>query len=125
VEWAYILVAIVAVVVYFGSKVFIERALQGPRPTLAQVLARVSNGWSAPLVVRQYSTDQAGQNQLMAEAKLFDDNGYEAMASSADGGHVHAGRLILTGGLAALGGPDQIRSQGTITITYKRKARPE
>ena len=85
-------------------------------------LAKATNGWTAPLIMRQYASDEDGNSTLNQEATVLYEHGYRALGSSSDGGHLHAGRLILTGGLSALGGQAGIRSKGTITVTYQKEA---
>jgi len=41
---------------------------------------------------------------------------------SADGGHLHAGRLLLTGGLSIFAGKKGIRSKGKLSVTFVKQA---
>jgi hypothetical protein len=43
---------------------------------------------------------------------------------SAEGSHLHAGRLLLTGGLSVFAGRRGIRSKGKLTVTYQKVAQP-
>ncbi|MEO8230501.1 MAG: SHOCT domain-containing protein [Chloroflexota bacterium] len=45
---------------------------------------------------------------------------YQPVTQSEDGGHLHAGRLLMTGGFSFLAGKGGIRSDGRVTVTYKR-----
>ena len=51
-------------------------------------------------------------------------HGYTPLTQSADGGHVHVGRLLLTGGLSVLAGKRGIRSDGTIAMTFRKTVAP-
>jgi hypothetical protein len=85
-----------------------------------RILAEKSNDWTAPAVLRQYSNDADGQDAFAEEVEAFGFHGYTPDTQAVDGGHVHVGRLLLTGGLSVLAGKGGIRSDGTITVTYKR-----
>jgi hypothetical protein len=84
-------------------------------------LKKATNNWSAPLLVRTYEDNQDGQKKLQADAGVMTAHGYEPQMQTQDGGHVHAGRLILTGGLSIFAGKRGIRSGGKISITYKKQ----
>ena len=52
-------------------------------------------------------------------------HGYSPIMQTSDGGHVHVGRLLLTGGLSVFAGKRGIRSDGTITVTFQRAPAPQ
>jgi hypothetical protein len=56
---------------------------------------------------------------MTAEAEELGRHGYVPVTQSEDGGHIHAGRLILTGGLSIFAGKAGIRSDGRLTVTYR------
>ena len=50
--------------------------------------------------------------------------GYATDEQAADGGHIHAGRLIWTGGLSVLAGRWGIRSKGQLNVTFRKLTGP-
>ena len=82
-------------------------------------LSTSTGGWTVPILVRTYSAN-AADTTFQDEAIVLVKHGYRLTTQSGAGGHIHAGRLILTGGLSVLGGPDAIRSKGSITVTYQK-----
>jgi hypothetical protein len=82
-------------------------------------LEKATNGWTTPVIMRTYEGKQATA-EFETEAFVLALRGYEPDAQTADGGHIHAGRILLTGGLSIFAGSRGIRSQGTTTVTYKK-----
>jgi hypothetical protein len=72
------------------------------------------------VVVRSYEASEAGRGLLAREAQELAEHGYVPATQSEDGGHIHAGRLIMTGGLSVLAGQSGTRSSGSVTVTYRR-----
>ena len=63
--------------------------------------------------------------RLGAEARtLLLLGGYATDEQAADGGHIHAGRLIWTGGLSVLAGRRGIRSKGKLNVTFRKLTGP-
>ena len=88
-------------------------------------LRRATNRWTSPLVVRTYETDERGQRAFQDEAHvLLLHGGYAAEEQTVDGGHIHAGRLIVTGGWSVLAGRRGIRSKSKLTVTFKKLTGP-
>lgn len=85
-------------------------------------VAKATGDWTLPLVMRTYPTDDKGQALFGRESELFLAHGYEPLGMTEDGGHVHAGRLILTGGLSIFAGKRGIRAGGKHTVTWRREA---
>lgn len=83
-------------------------------------LAGLTQNWAAPIVIREYEATDKGQARFENEAAVFAEQGYGAFAQSEEGGHIHAGRLLLTGGLSILAGRRGIRSRGKIHVTFQR-----
>ncbi len=84
-------------------------------------LRKMTDKWSSPLVTRTYGSGEKGLRAFEAEARvLLLHGGYASEDQIADGGHIHAGRLILTGGFSVLAGRRGIRSKGSLTVTYKK-----
>lgn len=77
--------------------------------------------WSVPVLTRTYKANKKGEKLLRDESKILTENGYEFASQSEDGGHIHAGRILLTGGLSVFAGRRGIRSQKEVTITYQLK----
>lgn len=82
-------------------------------------LGVATHNWASPVVVRTYKGKNASK-ELEAEAQLFALRGYAPQGQGADGGHIHVGRLLMTGGLSVLAGRGGIRSKNSITVTYAR-----
>ena len=85
-----------------------------------QRLAAATAGWTLPTVVRTYQRDKDGQTILNAEVAVLAAHGYQPSMQSEDGGHIHAGRLLLTGGLSVFAGGSGVRSKGNLTLTFQR-----
>ena len=81
-------------------------------------LAMATRNWTSPMVMRSYGSGD--DDALRREAQVFGEHGYEASMQSEDGGHVHVGRLLLTGGLSMLAGQRGVRSGGKRTLTWQR-----
>jgi hypothetical protein len=60
--------------------------------------------WTLPVVARAYPNTDSGRHVMMAEAEVMGRHGYEPASQSEGDGHVHAGRLILTGGVSIFAG---------------------
>lgn len=90
--------------------------------SIASDLEKTIGKWTMPLVLRTYDTNAKGDAAFQNEGAVFMAHGYDAANMSEDGGHIHAGRLLLTGGLSIFAGKKGIRSGGTRTVTWKRAA---
>ncbi len=77
---------------------------------------------SGQVVIRTFATDAEGQRQLQAETTRLARLGYLPQTQSQEGGHIHVGRLLLSGGLSVLVGRSGTRSTGSITITFVETA---
>jgi hypothetical protein len=86
-------------------------------------LGGLTRSWTQPLVMRTYETNVKGEALFADEAAAFVEHGYEASMMSEEGGHIHAGRLLLTGGLSIFAGNKGIRAGGKHTITWKKLGR--
>jgi hypothetical protein len=95
----------------------VRRANSDP---LVHLLSRASSDWTAPAVLRQYKNDEVGHAAFAKEVSIFGQHNYTPMTQSADGGHIHVGRLLLTGGWSVFAGKSGIRSDGTITVTFQK-----
>lgn len=96
-----------------------ERGLvQGEERELRDATQR----WTAPFVVRTYESNPRGESIFAHEAAILARHEYEPTMQSAEGSHIHAGRLLLTGGLSVFAGGRGIRSKGKLTVTYRRVA---
>lgn len=82
-------------------------------------LKKATKKWTAPLVIRTYEGNDKGMKLAQEEAAILMPHGYEVSAQSEEGGHVHAGRILLTGGLSIFAGKKGTRAGGKITMTYK------
>jgi hypothetical protein len=91
----------------------------GPMDVYAE-LERATGRWSMPVIVRTYKRDRKGEDRMREEVRLLAIKHYEPATQSEDGGHIHAGRLLLTGGFSILAGRSGIRSQGDVTITFRK-----
>jgi hypothetical protein len=91
-------------------------------PVVLADLEHATQGWTLPLVPRTYQDKEPDRLRLTVEAKRMTEHGYEPSMQSQDGGHIHVGRLLMTGGWSVLAGQSGIRSKGGMTITYTRKA---
>lgn len=83
-------------------------------------LKKATKDWTVPVIVRTYETDKKGQKNLQLEAEVLGEHGYVPATQSEDGGHIHTGRILLTGGLSVLAGRRGIRSKGKITINFQK-----
>lgn len=81
-------------------------------------LKKESRNWTLPVIVRIYENDKKGQKQFQEEAAILGRQGYAPQTQSGEGGHIHAGRLLLTGGLSIFAGGRGIRSKGKLNVTY-------
>ena len=88
---------------------------------LESELSDLTDAWTAPALVRVYPTTDDGDEDFQDDATVLDRHGYEASMQSLDGGHVHLGRLLLTGGLSILAGRAGIRSQAEVSVTFQRR----
>ena len=98
----------------YRTRVQIEQLTNG--------LEKLTKQWTQPLVMRTYDSNAKGEAHFAAEAALFTEHSYDASMMSEEGGHVHVGRLLLTGGLSVFAGKPGIRSGGKHTVTWKRIA---
>jgi hypothetical protein len=87
-------------------------------------LQKATQWWSLPLVVRNYDSGNKGQRTYQEEAVVLGRRGYLPHGQTEDGGHVHVGRLLLTGGLSIFAGGRGIRSAGKLTVTFVKQAVP-
>ena len=88
---------------------------------MADDLWKITNNWSKAMVIREYGTDKKGLKDYEREANLFLAKGYQIQGQDAEGSHIHAGRLILTGGFSVLAGRRGIRSKAKTTVTYVKQ----
>jgi hypothetical protein len=109
----WILVGFVVVVGGIGGVAALQPSVEGR-------LKAATNEWALPLVVRAYDSTDAGRALLQAEAVVLDNHGYGFAGQSAEGSHLHAGRLIATGGLSVLAGKEGTRSDGKLTVTFRK-----
>jgi hypothetical protein len=99
-----------------------------PRPgalwgwAIADELHGLTAAWTTTTLVRRYALDRGGEEKFRQEVEILGQHGYLPATQSADGGHIHAGRLLVTGGLSVFAGSSGIRSQGSITVTFARQA---
>jgi hypothetical protein len=70
---------------------------------------------------RRYDSNDKGQAAYADEATLLAGHGYKPSMQSSEGSHLHAGRLLMTGGLSVFAGRKGIRSKGKLTVTYSRE----
>lgn len=91
------------------------------RGRLTRELEQASRRWTLPAVVRHYEPGPQGDRRFAVEAEIFDEHRYEPSMQDVDGGHVHLGRLVLTGGLSILAGRKGIRSKGKMTVTFRQQ----
>lgn len=78
--------------------------------------------WSEPSVVREYPGNDHGRWLYAAELRVLAAHGYSVVGQTEAGGHLHAGRLIATGGLSVLAGKRGTGATGTLTGTYHKAA---
>jgi Short C-terminal domain len=92
---------------------------------LGDQLAHLTQVWALPIVTRTYEGSDAGRRSLETETQVLGLHGYTPASQSEDGGHIHAGRLLMTGGLSVLAGGRGTRAKGSITVTFhKAQAAP-
>jgi|BarGraNGADG00212_1021973.scaffolds.fasta_scaffold04317_7 hypothetical protein len=102
----------------------VEAEIAAKKAAAAAVkLGEFTRSWTQPLVMRTYETNVKGEALFVDEAAAFVEHGYEASMMSEEGGHIHAGRLLLTGGLSIVAGKKGIRAGGKHTITWKKLGR--
>lgn len=82
-------------------------------------LKKASKNWTMPVVIRVYEGGDKGARLAQEEAAILVLHGYEISAQSEEGGHIHAGRILLTGGLSIFAGKKGTRAGGRVTMTYK------
>lgn len=99
-----------------------DHAAEVRQAQLTKELNKLTKGWTNPLIMRTYAAGHKGEEALVKESAVFIPNGYEPTMMSEEGGHVHVGRLLLTGGVSILAGKRGIRSNGKRTITWRRSA---
>lgn len=102
-------------------------------------LEKVTRNWTLPAVMRTYEKQRQRahwgpgmsvvpakvtevEEQFAEEAAILAEHGYQPAMQSAEGSHLHAGRLLLTGGLSMFAGRGGIRSKGKLSVTYHRIA---
>ena len=88
----------------------------------SDTLSVATGSWSTTVLVRTYEGKKA-QATYQEEANLLGQHGYVPQAQTQDGGHVHVGRLLVTGGWSVLAGKKGIRSDSSMTVTFV-KAQP-
>lgn len=81
---------------------------------------RATGGWTSPVLVRTYTTNEEGNLRFQDEAAELAAHGYHPTTQSAEGSHIHAGRIVLTGGLSLLAGRSGTRSDGKLMVTYQK-----
>jgi hypothetical protein len=86
------------------------------------LLQGLTGGWMLGAVTRTYPGNDEGRKVFAAETQLLAAHGYRVTSQSQDGGHIHAGRLIATGGLSVLAGQGGTRAKGSITVTFEKVA---
>lgn len=97
-----------------------QRGDQLEDPAIAGELRSATRDWQLQSLVRTYERSTKGEALLRAETDVLSLHGYEPFTQSEDGGHVHVGRLLMTGGWSVLAGRRGIRSSGALTVTYRR-----
>jgi len=98
--------------------------MMNPSSTLEASLSGATNGWLLPVVIRRYPSGASGDRLFEREAAVLTKHGYEPALQTADGGHIHAGRLLLTGGLSVFAGRSGIRSEGSLAVTFRKASPP-
>ncbi len=83
-------------------------------------LSALTHGWTVTAVTRTYEGSEAGRRMLAAETQVLGLHGYVPASQSQDGGHIHAGRILMTGGLSVLAGSAGTRSKGSIIVSFHR-----
>jgi hypothetical protein len=87
-----------------------------------RLLAGLTSDSTVPMLTRTYPGTNEGRQDFAAETRLLGAQGYRVAAQSQDPGHIHAGRLIATGGLSILAGEAGTRAKGSITVTFEKAA---
>jgi Short C-terminal domain len=90
---------------------------------LASELRALTQGWTTPAILRTY--EPTDREDFEDDATVLGAHGYEATAPAFEGGHVHVGRLLLTGGFSAFAGRRGIRSEGQLTVTFRKATAAE
>ena len=115
-----------AVVVAASPPHSINRIQSAPQPGVGGLVAydleRLTGHYTKMVVVRQYDSDDKGIERYENEAGILLRNGYQIEGQDTQGSHIHAGRLILTGGWSVLAGRRGIRSKGKVTVTFLKVA---
>lgn len=99
------------------------RASDAAKSRTAMALAKATNYWRNPVVIRSYANTPQGIEQANSEAAVLAARGYYPAAQSGTGSHVNIGRTVtgaaLTGGLTLLFGGSRTGSQ--LQITFVRQ----
>lgn len=98
----------------------VEKAAAKRRQQATKDLVKATRNWSATNCVRRYEGNQKGDQLFQDESDVLSEHGYLAKLQTDDGGHVHVGRLLLTGGLSAFAGSRGIRSKGKYSVTFEK-----
>lgn len=85
-------------------------------------LESATNLWTKAVVMRRYEPNERGAAVFRREATILEARGYRTESQDAEGSHLHAGRLLPTGGLSVLAGRRGIRSRGMLTVTFVKPA---
>ncbi len=93
-------------------------------PPAESEIRSATRDWTAQSLVRDYEAGDDGRYRLDGEMNILEFHGYEAEAQSEDGGHIHVGRILMTGGLSVLAGSQGTRSKGRLSVTFKRMTTP-
>jgi hypothetical protein len=83
-------------------------------------LAKLTGNWTLPALVRTYPGTDEGLGLFAAETRVLGGHGYKVASQSQEGGHLHAGRVIATGGLSIVAGKSGIRSTGSLTAAFEK-----
>jgi len=79
-------------------------------------LSRVTDRWTAPLVVRTYRDDATAQRRVAREAAVLREHGYQAVLQRGGSRDFVAGGVSPTGERIAL---PRVSASGMIAITYR------
>lgn len=85
-------------------------------------IAQLTRDWRLPVLLRTYESGAKGETAFAGEAEILARHDYHPLSQSSEGSHLHAGRLLLTGGLSIFAGRSGIRSKGKLTVTFERRA---
>jgi hypothetical protein len=93
-------------------------------PVIEAELAKASEGWTSPVVVRTYPSDKAGRVERGAETRLLRLHGYALSGQAEESpGLVHSGRIFLARVLSALAiGPLPDAPKDSVNVTYTKQA---